>query len=229
MPLTALAKVASDRRDALSNQPHPLRRLDPLAVLLAYHRNQEICSEGRPADHWYCVVSGVARRCATRCDGRRQILGLLLPGDFFGFTARQEYDFAVEAIVEGMTIASYPRRRAEALADVEPELAREILAVALETISQLQAQLLILGRITATEKVASFLLAMAARSPTHQFNKVLLPVSRYDIADCLAVSVETVSRSLTDLRRRGMIALPSTRVVKIVDREGLTEARRAYL
>lgn len=225
MPSTASVQLRNDRRRALSNQPHPLRRLDPLAVVLSCHRNQEICSEGRPADHWYCVVSGVARRCATKCDGRRQILGLLLPGDFFGFTAHEEYDFAVEAIVEGMTIASYPRRRVEALADVEPELAREIREVAFETVSQLQAQLLILGRITATEKVASFLLAMAARSSADQSDKVLLPVSRYDIADCLTVSVETVSRSLTDLKHRGLISLLGTRTVRIVDREGLAEAR----
>jgi CRP-like cAMP-binding protein len=162
----------------------------------------------------------------TKSDGRRQILGLLLPGDFFGFTAREQYDFAVEAIVEGMAIASYPRRRVEALADADPELAREIREVAFELMSQLQAQLLILGRITATEKVASFLLAMAARLSSGQ--QVRLPVSRYDIADCLAVSVETVSRSLTDLKHRGVIALPGTRIVKIVDRDALAEGGRNY-
>lgn len=162
----------------------------------------------------------------TKSDGRRQILALLLPGDFFGFASRGTYDYAVEAIVEGTTIASYSRHVVEALADAEPKLAREIREVAFETMSQLQAQLLILGSITATEKVASFLLAMAARSRTARSDQILLPVSRYDIADCLAVSVETVSRSLTVLKHRGVIALPGTRTVTIVDRDALAEGRR---
>jgi hypothetical protein len=74
----------------------------------------------------------------------------------------------------------------------------------------LQAQLLIIGRITALEKVGSFILEKAARLSQGRGNSVALPVSRYDIADYLAVSVETVSRSLTDLRHRGVIEFSGT-------------------
>jgi CRP/FNR family nitrogen fixation transcriptional regulator len=88
--------------------------------------------------------------------------------------------------------------------------------------SRLQAQLLILGRITALEKVGSFILEMETRLFQGE-DSIALPVSRYDIADYLAISVETVSRSLTDLKHRGVIKLSGTRTVKIVDRDVLED------
>jgi len=161
-----------------------------------------------------------------RLDGRRQIVDLLLPGDVFGFTSLDEYDSSVEAIVEGTVVAGYPRRRVEILADADPRLAREIRQVAFAALSRLEARLLILGRITVLEKVGSFILEMASRLSNQRGNSVALPMSRYDIADYLAVSVETVSRSLTDLKHRGVIKLAGTRTVRIVDPHALEEGER---
>jgi CRP/FNR family nitrogen fixation transcriptional regulator len=90
----------------------------------------------------------------------------------------------------------------------------------------MQAQLLILGRITALEKVGCFILEMAARLSDGSTDRVAQPVSRYDIADYLGVSVETVSRSLSDLKQRGAIKLLGTRTVSIVDRYVLEEGER---
>jgi CRP/FNR family nitrogen fixation transcriptional regulator len=213
-------------RKLLTHQPHPLTSLEQLAVTTARHRGQEICSQGRPADYWYCVISGAARRCVIRLDGRRQIVDLLLPGDVFGFTAADEYDYTVEAVAEGTIVAGYPRRRVELLADADPQLAREIRQIAFLGLARLQAQLLILGRITALEKVGSFILEMATRLSAERGSSVALPMSRYDIADYLAVSVETVSRALTDLKQRGVIKLSGTRIVRIVDRSALEEGER---
>jgi CRP/FNR family nitrogen fixation transcriptional regulator len=213
-------------RHLLSSRPHPLKRLDSLAVITTCHRGQDICSQSDPAEYWYCVVSGAARRYVLRVDGRRQIVGLLLLGDFFGFTSGDEYDSTVEAVGEGTVVASYPRRRVEMLADSDPATAREIRQIAFEALSRLQSQLLIIGRITALEKVGGFILEMAARLSQGRGDSVALPVSRYDIADYLAVSVETVSRSLTDLKHRGVIKLSGTRTVKIVDRDALEEGER---
>ena len=72
---------------------HALQSLDALAVNIRCSRGQEICSPSRPADYWYRVVSGSARRCVIRPDGRRQIVDLLLPGDFFGFSEAQRIRF----------------------------------------------------------------------------------------------------------------------------------------
>jgi CRP/FNR family nitrogen fixation transcriptional regulator len=225
-PATGPINLAAYRQ-IIASQPHPLRSLDSLATPTSYHRGQELCGEGRPAERWFCVMSGAARQYALRADGRRQILGLLLPGDFFGFTANDNFDFTCEAAVEGMVVAAYPRKRAELLADANPEIARELREVAFQTMAQLQTQLLTLGRITAIEKVGSFLLDMARRSSHGREDNVALPVSRYDIADYLAVSVETVSRSLTDLKQRGVIRFSGTRTLKIVDPEALEERMRA--
>lgn len=207
----------------LASQPHALKGLDALAILTSYYRGQEICAEGRPAELWFCVMSGGARQCASRADGRRQILGLLLPGDFFGFTLAYEFSFTVEAVAEGTVVAAYSRKRAEALANSNPEIARELREVAIAGMGRLQSQILTLGRITAIEKVGSFLLELARRSSHGAADDLALPISRYDIADYLAVSVETVSRAFTDLRQRGVISFSGPRTLKILDPDALEE------
>jgi CRP/FNR family nitrogen fixation transcriptional regulator len=228
-PSPTLTSSTSYYRNLLTHQPHPLKSLDQLAMIMPFHRAQEICSQGSPADHWYYLVSGAARRCVIRLDGRRQIVDLLLPGDLFGFSVLDEYDSTIEAIAEGTVVAAYPRRRVEMLADSNPQLAREIRQVAFAALSRLQAQLLILGRVTALEKVGSFILEMVSRLSAANSNSVALPMSRYDIADYLAVSVETVSRSLTDLKHRGVIKLAGTRIVMIVNRNALEDGERTRL
>jgi CRP/FNR family transcriptional regulator, nitrogen fixation regulation protein len=146
------------------------------------------------------------------------------------FSVLDEYDSTIEAIAEGTVVAAYPRRRVEMLADSNPQLAREIRQVAFAALSRLQAQLLILGRVTALEKVGSFILEMVSRLSAANSNSVAGPMSRYDIADYLAVSVETVSRSLTDLKHRGaMIKLAGTRIVMIVNRNALEDGERTRL
>ena len=195
---------------------------DSLASITRYSCHQEI-SSGEATDYLYRVVSGAAKRCATQPDGRRQIVNLLLPGDFFGFIADGESDLTVEALVDGTQIARYPRRRVEALADEDPEVARQIREMAFRAISQLEAQLLIVGRVTALEKVAAFLLEMGERLPIAPKDGIALPISRCDIADFLAISVETVSRSLSGLKQRGVIRFTGTRQVSIVDREAIED------
>jgi len=207
-------------------QTHALQSLDALAVSIRCSRGQEICSPSRPADYWYRVVSGSARRCVIRPDGRRQIVDLLLPGDFFGFSERNEYDSTVEAVVEGTTVASYPPKRAEMMADADPQLARELRQVAYKALGRSRAHLLILGRITAREKVGAFLLELVERFSGGATDTIMLPISRYYVADSLALSVETVCRSLTELKQREVIALSGTRFVRIVDRQVLEEGDR---
>src|SRR5262245_745781 len=109
------ADGAGRYHSAKSSQRRPLKTLDSFAVRIRCSRGQEICSQGRAANSWYRVISGTARRFVLQPDGRRQIVDLLLPGDFFGFAAGDEYDYTVEAIPAGTLVAGYPRRRIEAL------------------------------------------------------------------------------------------------------------------
>ena len=171
----------------------------------------------------YYVVAGAALRYVVRSDGRRQIVDFLFPGDFFGLTANAECDDTVEAVAPGTIVAAYPRKRVEAKADSDPQLARELRQIALDGLARLQEQLVIVGRITVPQKVGSFILAMADRLSDGQKDQVALPISRYDIADYLAVSAETVSRALSELQRRRLIRFVGTRVFQILDRDALED------
>ena len=108
------------------------------------------------------------------------------------------------------------------MAQRDAEFAHELRDVAFQALSRIQDQLLIIGGVTAVEKVGSFLLALASRSPSGT-GQVVLPLTRYDIAEYLAVSVETVCRSFTSLQQRGAIRLAGKRTVRIVNRNVLKE------
>jgi CRP/FNR family nitrogen fixation transcriptional regulator len=208
-------------RRILSAQPHALKRLDAFAKIMACNRGQEIPTNPGPAGHWYYVITGAVRRCAVRADGRRQIVDLMLPRDFF-FVSDSQSEATIEAIAEDTVLASYPGQRVELLAERDAQFARELREVAFQSLTRSQSQLLILGGLTALEKVGSFLLSLDGRA-ANRSGQVVLPVSRYDIADYLAVSVETVCRSLTDLRHRGVITLAGKRTVKILNRRALED------
>jgi CRP/FNR family nitrogen fixation transcriptional regulator len=214
-------------RNLLSTQPHRLKNLDALAVVVPFRHGQEICSQSQPIEYWYYLILGAARRSTIRPDGRRQIVDLLLPGDFFGLMLGDQSDTTVEAVAKATVVACYPRRRIDKLAESDPSIARDLHQIPCAVLSRMQAQLLILGRITAMEKVGSFILEMAARLSGGDSEQVALPVSRYDIADYLGVSVETVSRALSELKHRGAIKLLDTRTVSIVHRNVLEEGSAA--
>jgi CRP-like cAMP-binding protein len=197
--------------------------MERLATMSLCSLGSTVYDWSETADHWYSIVAGAARKCVLMADGRRQILEFLLPGDLFGFGAWDEHRFTVEVVSEGTLIARYPRQSVERLAESDPQVARELRQMVFDAIARLQERIVILGRKTARGKVSAFLLEMAHRSSGENINSVLLPMSRYDIADYLALAVETVSRALTDLRRRGLITLVSTRQVWIVDRQALEE------
>jgi hypothetical protein len=109
----------------------------------------------------------------------------------------------------------------ESLASSDVLVAQQLQEALTDAMARLQTQILTLGRTTAKAKVGSFLLSMAERLSADPTDAVLLPISREDIADYLALSVETVSRSLTQLKRCGVIRLLGMRRIKIVDREAI--------
>jgi CRP/FNR family transcriptional regulator, nitrogen fixation regulation protein len=211
--------IWTHQRDAAPKSA--LSGLDSFAVRAHYARGQEVYRELDPVECWYRIESGVARRFSTRVDGKRQIVDLLLPGDVFGFGARGKHHFVVEAVTEDTVVARYPRSRLETLAERDPRIAQELREAACEAMSRLHAVILNLGRTTAEQKVGHFLAKIAERLPRSATNSLTLPISREDIADYLALSVETVSRALTQLKRSGMIRLTGTRQIILLDREAL--------
>ena len=152
-------------RQAMVGRARQFDALTPLTSILCCSRGQEVCCQGESAGHWFWIITGTARRSVIRRDGRRQIVDLLLPGDCFGFTNGDEYDDTVEAIARDTYVARCVRRDAEAVAESNPQLAREIRLATFEALLRLQSQLVIVGRTTAIEKVGAFLLAPRACPP----------------------------------------------------------------
>jgi CRP/FNR family nitrogen fixation transcriptional regulator len=166
----------------------------------------------------YCVIQGAARQCLIRADGRRQIVDILLPGDFFGLTGGSQR-FAVQAIADRTVVAGFPRRPVETLMENDPGIAHEVNERILGRMARLQENLLIVSTMTSVEKVRGFLANMAARLPSGPDGAVVLPLSRYDIADQLGISAETVSRAISALKSDGAIHLGGPRQVQLLDTE----------
>jgi CRP/FNR family nitrogen fixation transcriptional regulator len=199
----------------------PFGVVDSLAVPVKCRRGEVIYSAERSVNCWYRVLAGAARRFTLRPNGKRQIVDLLLPGDIFGFGIDGKHYYNAEAVDAGTVIAQYPCSRIEMNAATDSMLARELREMVRQETYRLQTLILILGGITAEEKVGAFLVNLADRLSGDSPGSVSLPISRYDIADLLVLSVETVSRALTSLKERGFIILIGPRRVKIVDREVL--------
>ena len=113
-------------RQAAAGRSRQFEALAPLASISRCSPRQQICRQGEPADRWFWIIAGSARRSMIRPDGRRQIVDLLFPGDCFGFTNGHEYDDSVDAIARETYVARCVRRDAEAVAEINPQLAGEI-------------------------------------------------------------------------------------------------------
>jgi CRP-like cAMP-binding protein len=208
------------RSDRANPQP-PAELLQAMAAHAStarYVRGQSVYQAGDRADRWYRIFAGVAARCSDLSDGRRQILELLLPGDFFGFSASAEHLHGVEVVTGDTEITSYSRHSLEALAATDPKLERGLRELAFAAIRRLDDRVVTVGRLSATEKVGAFLMEMAERSPGDSRERIELPMSRFEIADYLGLSMETVSRSIGQLRRKAAIALSGPHRVKVLNR-----------
>ena len=195
--------------------------LESLMTVVRCDVDEVIYHNQEQAHYWYRILTGAARKCSLMMDGRRHIVDFLLPEDVFGFGAHDLHHFSTEVISTGTTIARYPRRAAEQLAESNPQVSRWIRQTAFRSISRLQARTLILGHTNALARVSAFLLEWMDRCNQPIGNPIILPMSRYDIADYLAIAVETVSRALTLLRTQHIIEFRSTRRLSICDRRAL--------
>src|SRR5258708_6217957 len=140
----------------------------------------------------------------------------------WSFVSACRWEESLEAFAEATALPSYPGRPFDLFAARAPPFASELGEVALQSLTRSQEQLLSLGGVTALEKVGSFLLSLDGRALETR-GQVELPVTRYDIAEYLAVSVETVCRAITDLQHRGVITLAGKRTVKILNQGALED------
>jgi CRP/FNR family transcriptional regulator, nitrogen fixation regulation protein len=194
------------------------RTLGAMGAPMPYGRNSEIYGENEPAEYLYKVLSGTVRTYKILNDGRRQIGSFHLPGDVFGLEVGEEHTFSAEAICDCKVLV-IKRSALVALAAHDNEVARQLWTMTASELHRAQNHMMLLIK-TAQERVAGFLLEMAKRSAA--VTEVELPMSRQDIADYLGLTIETVSRTLTQLENSAAIAVPTSRRIVLRNRAALT-------
>jgi len=191
-----------------------LRALQQIGTKVRFARNMTIFNEGDDASFSYKIISGAVRLCKHTANGRRQIADFLLAGDYFGFLQFGTYNFTAEAVSD-LVVMCYPQRQVEHLSQTMPSMGRRLLVLLSRRLATMQDHLVMLGRQAARERVASFLLKLAERSGAEEGEAFDVPMSRQDIADYLGLTIETVCRGLSELKRSGLIAIPNVHQIVI--------------
>jgi CRP/FNR family nitrogen fixation transcriptional regulator len=187
-------------------------------VRMNFARNSEVFGEGERAEYFYSVVSGAVREMRFSSDGRRQILAFRLPGDVFGLEPGDVHTLTAETISDA-EIVMVRRSLVEKAAAADADAAQSWIKHTAHDLMEARNHALVLGRKGANERVAAFLLSMSERCVLA--NSFDLPMSRADIADFLGLTIETVSRSFTEMERQQAIDLPSSRRVVMRNRSAL--------
>lgn len=190
-------------------QIHRPDALEQFSVSITVRRDAEIYGQGDAARFCYQVVSGCVRTVKLMEDGRRQVNDFLFPGDWFGVDALDEHEFSAEAVDE-VVLKRFPRRAIDVLAEQDARVARWLLDLTAGQLRAARERLVTLGRKTASERIAGFLLEMTRRMPVDEAGATALPMSRTDIADHLGLTIETVCRALAQFRRDGAIRVART-------------------
>lgn len=184
-----------------------------------FTKGESLYDEGGDAACFYKVVRGTVRICKMLNDGRRQIEAFHFAGDFFGLERGNAHRFAAEA-VDDLVVIAYRARHLDDLMHDNPDLGGALMRSVLASLDRARDHMVLLGRTSARERVASFLLDVAARLADGE--RFELPMQRADIADHLGLTIETVSRTLTQMARDGLIKLADCgRSVVLRDRDGL--------
>jgi CRP/FNR family transcriptional regulator, nitrogen fixation regulation protein len=192
-----------------------LRAIGPV---LHFAQDRDIYSEGDNADVFFKLVSGVVRTCKFLSDGRRQIDSFYVAGEVFGLEAADAHSLCAEAVSD-CTVISYRRRGLEALAANDHALSRRLFSHAMKNLARAQEHSLSLGRRNAVEKIAAFLVDLFEKAPDAKV--ITLAMTRQDIADYLGLTMETVSRTLSQLERDAFIELTTARQIRMKDRTAL--------
>ena len=205
-----------------------LEELEKIKYYRSYEAGQTIVWSGDEMDFVASVVSGIATLSQTMEDGRTQMVGLLLPSDFVGRPGRITAPYDVVAVSD-MLMCCFRRRPFEELMTTTPRVAQRLLEMTLDELDAAREWMLVLGRKTAREKIASLLMIIARRDASLNLRKAEgamvfdLPLTREAMADYLGLTLETVSRQISALRKDGIIELQGKRHVTVPDFDLLIE------
>lgn len=187
---------------------HELIKFDRVVQHREFPARTVLFEQGNPAEFVFSVAVGVIRLVRLLSDGRRQIVGFAIQGDFLGVTLAEQYEFSAEA-VDAIRVCRIPRPAFQAMIDEKPHLLRKLHEIAGRELHYSQDQMVLLGRKNAEERVSAFLLTHRNRLArvSNCSVTVPLPMSRSDIADYLGLTIETVSRTISKLAREKVIVV----------------------
>ena len=204
-----------------------LEILEKIKTYKTFAAGEPILWRGDSLQYVASIVSGVATLGKTLEDGRTQVVGLLLPSDFIGRPGRHEIDFDVMAVTE-VTLCCFDRRSFEKLVETTPHISQRLMEIALDELDAARDWMLLLGRKTAREKIATFIEMLARRQTVVEHENpqtaLSLPLTRDEIANYLGLTLETVSRQLTALKNEGVLAFSDRRTFEVRDLAALHEA-----
>ena len=189
-----------------------------VATEFSYRKDEEIYGEDEPAEYVYQVIQGAVRTYKLLSDGRRQIGAFLLPGDAFGLESGINHRLAAEAVID-TTVRLVKRRSLEQAAGTDVNVARKLWTMTAGDLRHAEDHMLLLGRKSAMERVANFLLEMDRRLAIT--GMLALPMCRRDIGDYLGLTLETVSRALSQLHDEGVLGFSGARQIMLHNRQRL--------
>jgi CRP/FNR family nitrogen fixation transcriptional regulator len=189
-----------------------------VATEFSYKKDEEIYGEDEPADYVYQVIKGAVRTYKLLSDGRRQIGAFHLSGDVFGLESGMTHRLAAEAISD-TTVRLVKRRSLEQAAGTDVNVARKLWTMTAGDLRHAEDHMLLLGRKSAMERVANFLLEMDRRLAVA--GMMALPMCRRDIGDYLGLTLETISRALSQLHSEGVLGLSGARQIVLRNRQRL--------
>ncbi|WP_213736941.1 helix-turn-helix domain-containing protein [Bradyrhizobium sp. dw_411] len=184
----------------------------------SYGKDEEIYGEDEPAEYVYQIIRGAVRTYKLLSDGRRQIGAFHLAGDVFGLELGKSHRLAAEAIID-TTVRLVKRRSLEQAAGTDVSVARKLWTMTAGDLRHAEDHMLLLGRKSAMERVANFLLEMDRRLAIAGL--MALPMCRRDIGDYLGLTLETVSRALSQLHSEGVLGFSGARQIVLRDRQRL--------
>jgi CRP/FNR family nitrogen fixation transcriptional regulator len=211
------------------NAPHPIAASPDqfnvivtcsgvIATEFSYKKDEEIYGEDEPSDYVYQVIRGSVRSYKLLSDGRRQIGAFYLPGDIFGLESGPVHRLTAEAVSD-TTVRLVKRRSLEQAASITVQVAQSLWAMTAGELRHAEDHMLLLGRKNAMERVASFLLEMDRRLA--KTGMMALPMCRRDIGDYLGLTLETVSRTLSQLHNEGVLGFSGARQIVLRNRQRL--------
>lgn len=191
---------------------------------------QPLFHEGDPATRVFTLTRGALKLYKLLPDGRRQITGFMFPGDFLGIAVDNDYAFTAEAVADSQ-LCWFPRNRFGEFAETHQHLERELYRMAAHELAAAQMQIVLLGRKTASERLASFFMMLLDRAEKGGWRRgrmIDLPMSRIDIADYLGLTKETVSRMLASLKSRRIVRLDALDRIEVIDGDQLADLAEGH-